>query len=90
MQYTYEDFTLYTYIDENDNEKLEKILINKENISTSKGVKIGDYASALVRIYGNPTKQENGVKFYEKDSKQLIFKYKDNLITEISYQYIIK
>ena len=87
MSYAYEDFTLYTYIDEKNNEKLEKIHITKDGISTSKGVKINDYASALVRIYGNATKQENGIKYYEKDSKQLIFKYKDNHITEIIYQY---
>lgn len=90
MEYIYPDFTLHTYIDQEDNEKLEKIIITKEAIATPKGVKIGDYASALVRIYGNPTKQEKNTKQYEKDGKQLIFKYADNHITEISYRYIVK
>lgn len=87
MEYSYEDFTLYTRIDKNNNETLERILIKKKNIPTTKGVEIGDYASALVRIYGNPTKQESGIKYYEKDGKQLIFKYENNLITAIIYQY---
>ena len=86
-KYIYKDFVLYTDIDAQDNETLIKIEPLNKNHSTSKGVKIGDYASALVRIYGNPVKQENGVKTYEKDKKQLIFKYENNRITEITYGY---
>jgi len=86
-KYIYKDFVLYTVIDENNSEKLIKIEPLDKNHTTSKGVKIGDYASALVRTYGNATKQENGVKYYEKDKKQLIFKYEDNRITEIVYGY---
>lgn len=85
--YTYKDFVLYTYIDEENNEILIKVEPLNKNLPTSKGVKVGDYASGLVRIYGNPTKQENGTKYYEKDKKQLIFKYENNLITEIIYAY---
>lgn len=86
-KYSYNDFVLYTYIYKDNSEKLIKIEPLNKTLATSKGVKVGDYASALVRIYGNPTKQENGIKYYEKEKKQLIFKYENNLITEIVYEY---
>ena len=87
MEYQYEDFTLCTYINEKDVEKLEKIIISNKSLSTPKGVKIGDYASQLRRVYGDPIERKNGAYYYGTATKQLIFGYENNLITQITYQY---
>ena len=88
MEYVYKDFSLSTYINEKGIEKVEKILVKTNSTPTASGVKVGDYASSLVKIYGNPIKQETAIKYYGTETQQLIFKHSNNRITEICYLYI--
>lgn len=86
-EYEYEGFIIYTYANDKGIEKVDKIVVTDEGYSTLKGVKTGDYASSLKKIYGNPIEQGNGIKSYAIGKEKLIFNYKDNIITQISYEY---
>lgn len=85
-EYEYDDFILTAY-KENDIERVDTIEIISDGVSTSKGAKIGMYATRLKRLYGDPHKLTETEYIYGSGSKTLTFSYKDNIVTAITYKY---
>ena len=86
MEYEYDDFILTTYI-EDDEERIDKIEIIGEGASTSKGAKLGMFASRLKRLYGDANKLTETKYVFGSGDKTLTFTYEDNTVTEIVYKY---
>lgn len=86
-QYEYDDFIITTYIDENDNERVCRIEVTENTIETAKGIRIGEYASRLRKVYGEPMERTKTAYYYGNDEKQLIFVYSGNKIEGIHYKY---
>jgi hypothetical protein len=86
-EYDYAQFTITTYTDSKDDERVEEIYIDDESWSTAKGAKIGSYGTALRRLYGDPASNSKGVITYTSGSNNLIFSVEDNLVTDISLKF---
>jgi hypothetical protein len=86
-EYEYAQFTITSYTDSNDEERVEQIVIEDENWATLKGAKFGYYGTALKRIYGDPASNSKGVMTYTSGNNNLIFSVEDNLVTGISLKY---
>lgn len=88
MSYEYKNFIIYTYIDHQEIERVCKIEPLTEKYTTIKGVSCGDYASALKKHYGNSVEETSNTKQYGSSKKRLVFTYKNNLITQIYYEFL--
>lgn len=86
-QYEYPDFVVTTYKDENQQERIEEIVVTEESWATAKGATVGYYGTALRRIYGDPVSNEKGIVTYTMGSNNLIFSVENNLVTGISFKY---
>lgn len=87
MEYEYEHFILTSYSDEDDVQRLEQLVLTDSKVCTNKGAKIGNYGTAMRRIYGDEDISENGVMTYNYQDTSLSFSVEDNIITAITYKY---
>lgn len=87
MEYDYSDFIITTYIDDNGTERVEKIVVVSEDLTTAKGAGFGTYGTGLRRIYGNDYTTKGSTITYTSGSKKLVFTVEDNLVIGISYVY---
>lgn len=85
-EYEYDDFILTTY-KEDDEERIDLIEIIGDGASTSKGAKIGMFATRLKRLYGDPNKLTETKYVYGSGDKTLTFAYENNIVTDITYKY---
>lgn len=85
-EYEYDDFILTTY-KEDDEERIDLIEIIGDGTSTSKGAKIGMFATRLKRLYGDPNKLTETKYVYGSGDKTLTFEYENNIVTYITYKY---
>ena len=87
MEYDYSDFVITTYIDDSGAERVEKIVVVSEDLTTAKGAGFGTYGTGLRRIYGNDYTAKGSTITYTSGSKKLVFTVEDNLVVGISYVY---
>ncbi|MBQ5398042.1 MAG: hypothetical protein IIU14_01245 [Ruminococcus sp.] len=86
-EHEYSNFTVTTYKDEDD-EYIEKIEITDDTLATPRGVRIGDFASRLRKIYGDPIKRTKTAYVYGNEDESLVFTYENNMIDSIYYKII--
>lgn len=86
MEYEYDDFIITTYKD-GKIERVDSIEIVGEGVTTTKGAKIGMYASRLKRYYGDANKMTDTEYVFGSGSLTLTFTYEGNIVTGYIYQY---
>ena len=85
--YTYNDFVLNTYPLDGQDRVLE-IIVQSENIPTSKGIKVGDTAEAVKAAYGNGYREIGAYYAYDAGEKKSIqFLMENDVVKEIDYYY---
>lgn len=84
-EYDFDELTVITR-KRGDKELVEQIIINSDEISTSKNAVIGMYATQLRRIYGDPTRLTGAAYVYSSGNKSLVFYHEDNVVNEIRYK----
>lgn len=88
-EYEYDNFILTAYKKSKDDEteRIDTIEIIEKGAQTTKGAKIGMYATRLKRLYGDPNKLSETEYVYGSGSKTLTFTYEGNIVTGIIYKY---
>ncbi len=85
--YTYENFVLNTY-PLNGQDRVLEVVIKSADIPTSKGVKVGDTASAVKAAYGDGFREVGTYYAYDAgDGKSLQFLIENDTVKEIDYYY---
>ena len=85
--YTYDNFVLNTYPLDGKDRVLE-IVVKSADIPTSKGVKVGDSASAVKEAYGDGFREVGTYYAYDAgDGKSLQFLIENDSVKEIDYYY---
>ena len=88
-QYFYEGFQVDTYpMDGVD--YISMVYIEKENIPTKEGVKVGDTADKVKETYGTEYKEDMGSYIYTSGKSQLKFYLESNVVSAIEYIAITK
>ena len=85
--YEYTDLYLISYIKDG-TEKVEQITVTTDKLSTSKGAKVGMYATKLRAVYGVPNQKSDSAWSYTIGSKSLVFSIENNIVS--SYSYVLK
>ena len=85
--YTYDNFVLNTYPLDGKDRVLE-IVVKSADIPTSKGVKVGDSASAVKEAYGDGFREVGTYYAYDAgDGKSLQFLIENDSVKEIDYYF---
>ena len=87
-KYTYDDIAVNT-LKEKDGEKIHKIALLNDLVSTSKGISIGDDEASVKEAYGTPSAEANGKLTYKSGNLELEFTLKDGNVTAINYRRIV-
>ena len=87
-KYTYDDIAVNT-LKEKDGEKIHKIALLNDLVSTSKGISIGDDEASVKEAYGTPSSEANGKLTYKSGNLELEFTLKDGNVTAINYRRIV-
>ncbi len=86
--YEYEGFTLQTN-QQSEDEIVCIITVEDANYPTSKGIKVGDTAEAVIDAYGEPTDESDYYLVYEtQDNYDLSFSLEDGRVSVIEYAVI--
>ncbi len=86
MEYEYDDFIITTY-KEGKTERVDSIEIIGEGVATTKGAKIGMFASRLKRYYGDANKMTDTEYVFGTGSRTLTFTYEGNIVTGYIFKY---
>ena len=85
--YVYEGFTVGTY-PKNGVDRILEVVVNSEDLQTSKGIKIGDPVSKVTEIYGDNYRSIGMYYSYDAaDGKSLQFFIENDVVAEIDYYY---
>ena len=79
--YSYNECTITTYIDDNDDEYISKIVVSSPNYSIAKSISVGSTTDDLLEAFGDA---EYGTT-YTWGSRMLEFVVSGNVVTEIVY-----
>lgn len=84
-EYTYAGFKFNT-VNENGVNKIVKIVLTDDSVSTPEGICIGDGREAVIETYGDEfTENASGVLIYTDGETQLMFGIGDGCVTAIHY-----
>lgn len=87
-KYTFDDIAVNT-LKEKDGEKIHKIALLNDLVSTSKGISIGSDEASVKEAYGTPSAEENGKLIYKSGNLELEFTVKGGSVTAINYRRIV-
>lgn len=88
VKYTYDDIAVNT-LKEKDGEKIHKIELLNDLVSTSKGISIGSDEASVRDAYGTPSSEANGKLTYKSGSLELEFTVKNGSVSAINYRRIV-
>jgi hypothetical protein len=84
-EYTYAGFKFNT-VNENGLNKIVKIVLTDDSVSTPEGITIGDGREAVIETYGeNFTENASGTLTYTDGSTKLMFGISDGCVSAIHY-----
>ena len=84
-EYTYSGFKFNT-VNENGMNKIVKITVTDDSISTPEGIYIGDGREAVIETYGDAyTEIADGALVYSDGTTKLMFGIKNGAVTAIQY-----
>ena len=84
-EYTYAGFKFNT-VNENGLNKIVKIVLTDDSVSTPEGISIGDGRDAVIEVYGdNFTENASGTLIYTDGSTKLMIGIKDGAVSAIHY-----
>ena len=84
-EYTYAGFKFNT-VNENGVNKIVKLVIIDDSVSTAEGISIGDGREAVIEAYGeNYTENASGTLTYTDGEVKLMFGIKNGSVTAIHY-----
>ena len=84
-EYTYAGFKFNT-VNENGINKIVKIVLTDDSVSTPEGISIGDGREAVIETYGeNFTENASGTLTYTDGSVKLMFGITDGCVSAIHY-----
>ena len=84
-EYTYAGFKFNT-VNENGVNKIVKIVLTDDSVSTPEGISIGDSREAVIEAYGeNFTENASGTLTYTDGSTKLMFGISDGCVSAIHY-----
>ena len=84
-QYIYNDIVIEVLTNANGNKTVDKIILNNDLVSTSKGISIGDSSDAVIKAYGKATEQTTDKIEYNGGTKLLRFTLKDGAVDGIYF-----
>ena len=87
-KYTYDDIAINT-LKEKDGEKIHKISLLNDLVSTSKGISIGSDEASVKEAYGTPSAEENGKLTYKSVNLELEFTIKNGSVNAINFRRIV-
>lgn len=82
--FTYRDYEIYTYPDQEEDKILSIYFLN-QMISTTEGIRIGDTFEKMIKVYGEEYEQMNSQYSYHKGKTSLRFIVENNEISSIEY-----
>lgn len=87
-KYEYDDISVNT-LKEKDGEKIHKISLLNDLVSTSRGISIGADEASVREAYGKPSAEENGKLIYKSGNLELEFTLKGGSVSAINYRRIV-
>lgn len=88
IKYTYDDIAVNT-LKEKNGEKIHKIELLNDLVSTSKGISIGSDEASIRDAYGTPSAESNGKLTYKSGNLELEFTVKNGNVSAINYRRIV-
>ena len=86
--YIYNGFSIYTYPDNDAVDHVLQIVLTDDSLSTPEGLTLGDAASKVEQIYGEPAKKSDSSYLYTDGTTNLVITIKNDAVSAIQYIYV--
>ena len=86
--YIYNGFSIYTYPDNDAVDHVLQVVLTDDSLSTPEGLTLGDAASKVTDLYGEPAKKSDSSYLYTDGTTNLVITIKNDVVSAIQYIYV--
>ena len=86
--YIYNGFSIYTYPDNDAVDHVLQVVLTDDSLSTPEGLTLGDAASKVSELYGEPAKKSDSSYLYTDGTTNLVITIKNDVVSAIQYIYV--